>query len=256
MALGFIAVVTSLPPVPDLARSAILLDIDGTLLDFASTPRAVVVPDGLRGTLGALHDATGGALALVSGRRVDELDQLFAPLRLPAIGGHGAEIRRDGAKPGSRIDALDPCLRRKIGAVANLVPGVVVEDKDYAIAVHYRLAPQAESEIVSTVTALCVDQPSVELLPGKYVIEVKRRGFNKGTGVRSLMQSAPFAGRRPVFVGDDATDEYAFAIMPEFDGLAYGVGNGVSGAERRFAAPSAVRRWLELASRVADHVAS
>jgi trehalose 6-phosphate phosphatase len=255
MALGYAAVVISVPPVPDLSRSAILLDIDGTLLDFASTPRGVHVPGGLRQTLRALRDATGGALALVSGRRVDELDELFAPLRLPAVGGHGAEIRTDSAKPGSRIDALDACLRRKIDAVAKLVPGIVVEDKEYAIAVHYRLAPQAESEIVDAVTALCAGKPSLELLPGKYVIEVKRAGFNKGTGVRSLMQSVPFAGRRPIFIGDDATDEYAFAIMPEFDGLAYGVGDGVNGAERRFASPSAVRRWLEQASHMADHVA-
>ena len=128
----------------DLDKVAILLDIDGTILDFAPTPREVWVPPSLRRTLQGLFARTGGALALVSGRSLNDLDLLLAPLQLPAIGGHGAELRPfpGGASDPNRTPLLNPDLKRKLATIAELGPGILIEDKGYSLALHYRLAPE------------------------------------------------------------------------------------------------------------------
>ena len=238
--------VARLPPIPSFGDLALLLDIDGTILDIAPTPQKVVVPETLRSTLRRLSALTNGALAFVSGRSLGDLDRLFAPLRLPAIAGHGAEIR---LVPGrerklGRTPTLEPPLKTKFDAIAELGPGIVVEDKDYAIALHYRLAPEKEAALREAVAAICAEEPSIEILPVKYVLEVKKQGFSKATGVRHLMKHPPFAGRRPIFIGDDTTDETVFAIMPEFDGFAFSVGNAVRVVDGHFEGPPAVRDWL------------
>jgi trehalose 6-phosphate phosphatase len=238
--------VARLPPIPSFGDLALLLDIDGTILDIAPTPQKVVVPETLRSTLRRLSALTNGALAFVSGRSLGDLDRLFAPLRLPAIAGHGAEIR---LVPGrerklGRTPTLEPPLKTKFDAIAELGPGIVVEDKDYAIALHYRLAPEKEAALREAVAAICAEEPSIEILPGKYVLEIKKQGFSKATGVRDLMKHPPFAGRRPIFIGDDTTDETVFAIMPEFDGFAFSVGNAVRVVDGHFEGPPAVRDWL------------
>jgi trehalose 6-phosphate phosphatase len=243
----------------DLRRSAILLDIDGTLLDLAPTPHEVRVPSSLRSTLEKLREQTSGALALVSGRPLADIDLIFAPLRLAAVGGHGAEIRLDvnGAAVSQHAVPLDQDLRRQLIEFAAPLAGVIVEDKGYSLAIHYRLVPEKKRAIEDAVDAVCAGIPpaGIEILPGKAVIEIKRRGVNKGTAIRELMAHAPFAGRRPVFVGDDTTDEAAFAVMPEFDGLAISVGRIVPGAAKRFETPSDVRRWLErICKRHSEHV--
>jgi trehalose 6-phosphate phosphatase len=238
--------VARLPPIPSLGNLALLLDIDGTILDIAPTPQKVVVPETLRSTLRRLSALTNGALAFVSGRSLGDLDRLFAPLRLPAIAGHGAEIRLVPGRERNvgRTPTLEPPLKTKFDAIAELGPGIVVEDKDYAIALHYRLAPEKEAALREAVAAICAEEPSIEVLPGKYVLEVKKQGFSKATGVRDLMKHPPFAGRRPIFIGDDTTDETVFAIMPEFDGFAFSVGNAVRVADGHFEGPPAVRDWL------------
>ena len=132
------------PSIPDdLSQLAILMDVDGTLLDFAPTPREVFVSHALRETLGRLWERTGGAVAFVSGRPVNELDLIFSPLQLPAIGGHGAELRTiPGAAPESpRLPPLDPSVKRKFAAIAEAGPGIILEDKGYSLAL-YRLAPE------------------------------------------------------------------------------------------------------------------
>jgi trehalose 6-phosphate phosphatase len=231
-------------PIPDFADLAILLDIDGTILDIAPTPETVAVPASLPETLTRLCTLTGGAVALVSGRSLRDLDQLFAPLQLPAVAGHGAEFRPlPGAAPDPRPE-LDPALKRKFEALTALGSGITIEDKGYAIALHYRLAPDKEPLLRDAVANLCANEPAVEIMPGKYVLEVKMSGFNKATGVRNLMKRPPFAGRRPIFIGDDITDEYVFKIMPEFGGLAFSVGDAVGGGDRHFEGPGAVRDWL------------
>ena len=233
----------------DLHHFAILLDVDGTILDIAPTPRAVQVPESLRRTLAVVCEAVDGALALVSGRPLSDLDAIFAPLRLPAIGGHGAEIRpvAGGGTIERRAAGLDPRFKRTLQDIAAHHPGVMVEDKGYSIALHYRLVPKEGPALVDEVGQACkawADR-SIEPLAGKAVIEIKAAGFNKGTAVRELMNHPPFAGRTPIFIGDDKTDEDAFAVMPEFNGHAISVGQRVPGIEDQFESPAEVRSWLE-----------
>jgi len=232
----------------DIRKSAILLDIDGTLLDLAPTPHDVRVPSTLRRTLERIRDCTGGALARVSGRSLADIDLIFKPLKLSAVGGHGAEIRfMNGAADRGGAMPLDDELKQQLAYIARLDPEIIIEDKDYSLAIHYRLAPDKKRAIEDAVAAIVAELPpgSVERLPGKGVLEIKKIGFNKGTAIRELMSHPPFVGRRPVFVGDDTTDDAAFAVMPEFDGVAISVGRMVPGVARRFETPGDVRRWLE-----------
>lgn len=235
-------------PSANLCDIAVLLDIDGTILDIAPTPGAVIVPASLRQTLTRLSRETGGALALVSGRSLGDIDLLFAPLRLPAIGGHGAEIRLSPHKDAEteHAQALDGTLRERLAEIAVDAPGVLVEDKGYSLAVHYRLAPEHEGRVKEAIAAIKADWPKepIEVLPGKSVVEIKPATFHKGVAIRELMQHKPFAGRRPIFVGDDVTDESAFAVMPEFNGMGFSVGRSAPGTAHCFAAPRDVRHWL------------
>jgi trehalose 6-phosphate phosphatase len=242
------------PSLPgDLHEIAILLDVDGTILDLAPTPREVFVPHSLRETLGRLWERTGGAVAFVSGRPVAELDLIFSPLQLPAIGGHGAELRSAaGAATGpSRLPPLDANVKRQFAAIAEAGPGIILEDKGYSLALHYRLAPDKERIVREAAGKICqsLDTPLIELLPGKLVLEIKQSGVTKATAVRELMGCPPFAGRRPVFLGDDVTDLSVFRILAEFDGLSISVGRKVEGVTACFERPADVRRWLEQISR-------
>ena len=234
--------------VPHLNQSAILLDIDGTLLDLAPTPREVWVPPGLAKTLNRLHERTSGALALVSGRSLNDIDLIFAPEQFPAVGGHGAEMRVsiDSESVATHAPPLDKELKRRLAAIAKLSPGILLEDKGYSLALHYRLAPHAEKAIYEAVSLIRADLPNapIEVLPGKCVCEIKHSGFNKASGVIELMNHAPFKGRRPIFIGDDVTDESVFAIMPDFGGLAFSVGRRAQGVADYFDDPAEVRDWL------------
>ncbi|NVN88342.1 MAG: trehalose-phosphatase [Rhodopseudomonas sp.] len=233
---------------PPLDRCALLLDIDGTLLDLAQTPGEVWVPPGLEQTLTRLLERTCGALALVSGRSLNDIDLIFAPMRFPAVGGHGAEMRlaNNNEAVSAHAPPLDPEMKGRLAAIAKLSPGILLEDKGYSFALHYRLAPHAEQAIYDAVAAVRVDYPDapIEVMPGKAVCEIKHVGFTKATGVLELMKHAPFKGRRPVFLGDDVTDETVFAIMPALQGLAFSVGRVAEGVAGHFDRPSDVRQWL------------
>ena len=234
--------------VPHLSETAVLLDIDGTLLDFAPTPREVWVPPGLAKTLHRLHRRTNGALALVSGRSLNDIDLIFAPDQFPAVGGHGAEMRleADSEAVAAHAPPMDKELKRRLAAIAKLSPGILLEDKGYSLALHYRLAPHAEKAIYAAVSLIRADLPNapIEVLPGKCVCEIKHSGFTKASGVHELMKREPFKGRRPFFIGDDVTDETVFAIMPDLDGLAFSVGRRAKGVAGHFDAPSDVREFL------------
>jgi trehalose 6-phosphate phosphatase len=234
--------------IPQLDRCALLLDIDGTLLDMAPTPREVWVPPELEQTLTNLLVRTSGALALVSGRSINDIDLIFAPMRLPAVGGHGAEMRLsgDGEAVATHAPPLDPDLKSRLAAIARISPGILLEDKGYSLALHYRLAPHTEKAIYESVAAIRAEHPEapLEVLPGKSVCEIKHAGFTKATGVVELMKHAPFHGRRPVFIGDDVTDETVFAIMPDLDGVAFSVGRDSELTAGRFDEPRDVRDWL------------
>ncbi|MCC8963390.1 trehalose-phosphatase [Bradyrhizobium sp. Pear76] len=234
--------------IPPLRQTAVLLDIDGTLLDFAPTPREVWVPPELSNTLKHLHERTNGALALVSGRSLNDIDLIFAPDVFPAIGGHGAEMRLqpDSEAVAAHAPPLDKELKRRLAAIAKLSPGILLEDKGYSLALHYRLAPQAEKAIYEAVSLIRAELPNapIEVLPGKSVCEIKHSGFTKATGVLELMTHEPFNGRRPFFIGDDVTDETVFAIMPDFNGLSFSVGRRALGVDGHFGGPSDVRAFL------------
>ena len=231
-----------------LGECAILLDIDGTLLDLAPTPREVWVPPGLAETLSRLRDRTSGALALVSGRSLNDIDLIFAPEQFPAVGGHGAEMRisTDSEAVAVHAPPMDKELKRRLAAIAKLSPGILLEDKGYSLALHYRLAPHAEKAIYEAVSLIRADLPNapIEVLPGKCVCEIKQSGFDKATGVRELMTHEPFRGRRPIFIGDHVTDESVFAMMPDLGGLAFSVGRRAQGVTDYFDEPRDVRAWL------------
>jgi trehalose 6-phosphate phosphatase len=231
----------------DLDRTAILLDVDGTLIEIAATPMAVRVPPSLKHTLARLRDRLGGALSLVSGRPIEQLDLLFNPTRLPIVGGHGAELRQSsGGEVLQRAQGISEDMRCALSEIAAATPGIIAEEKSHSLALHYRLVPEHERSVLEQIRAVLAVHANedVEVLPGKSVFEVKPRAFNKGEAIRELMAHAPFAGRRPVFVGDDVTDESALSVLPEFNGIGCSVGRKLRGAQITFATPREVRHWL------------
>jgi trehalose 6-phosphate phosphatase len=244
-------VLVSLDP-HDLSRLAILLDVDGTLLEIAPTPQEVVVPKDLPDILSRVRDRLGGALALVSGRMISEIDNFFAPLTLAAIGGHGAEMRpvAGGSTMAGRATPLDAEFKQRLIEIASKHPGVLLEDKGYSLALHYRRVPKEGVALIHDVKHAhqAWGDQSIELLFGKAVMELKFAGFNKGSAVRQLMTYPPFAHRAPIFVGDDRTDEDAFKVMPEFNGQSMSVGRKLPGIDKHFETPADVRRWLGLLS--------
>ncbi len=226
---------------------AIFLDVDGTLLDLADAPDLVHVDTRLLRLLDSLVDANRGAVAIVSGRSIADLDQLFSPLTLPAAGLHGAE-RRD-ARGGLHRRAADPRLRQvehELTRWSRAHPGTLVEDKGGAVALHYRLAPAEEAAaraLIRTIGASLGDDYVVQT--GKQVVELKPAGVSKATAIREFMSEAPFAGRRPVFVGDDVTDEDGFLAVRDLGGVAVGVGEReFSHATCRLDDVRAVEAWL------------
>ncbi|MBL8669766.1 MAG: trehalose-phosphatase [Alphaproteobacteria bacterium] len=229
---------------------ALFLDVDGTLLDIAPRPDAAEVPDGLRESLAAAAAALGGALALVSGRAVADIDRLFAPLRLPASGQHGAELRAAAVSaPAAGVMLLPESALDAVGSAVAGMPGVHVEIKTYAAAVHYRAAPEAGEALRRSLVPVAA-ATGLALLPGRLVWELRPFGVSKGTAVGAFMAQAPFRGRRPVFIGDDIADEDGFAAARAQGGLGLRVA-GYAGEDwpqpatpPSFTGPAAVRAWL------------
>jgi trehalose 6-phosphate phosphatase len=234
---------------------AILLDIDGTILDLAATPTGVQMPSNLQSVLTTLWKCTGGALALVSGRPLDDIDSIFAPLELPAIGGHGAELRPEASTGNILRPAplLEERVRRHLMELMS--KGMIAEDKGHSMALHYRGAPERGDELLAGVQRLIAGKlgSTYEALPGKFVIEIKPTGFNKGTAVLELMDMPPFKGRVPIFIGDDVTDESVFAILPNLKGIGFSVGRLFPGVTSVFRYPEEVRDWLSrIAAQASD----
>lgn len=228
---------------------ALFLDIDGTILDIAPTPDAVMVPPDLPPALQEVANVLGGALALVSGRSVPWIDRVFAPLRLPTAGQHGAELRLSAGAPVRAVaapDDLNPIRRRIDGAIKDW-PGVVLEPKTFGIGVHFRMAPDRAGEVRQLLEEIAADAGGrYELLPGKMLIELKPAGPTKGRVVAAFMATAPFAGRVPVFIGDDRTDEDGFKEVLARGGHAVQVGPGLSTVASCFASnPAVLRSWLK-----------
>ena len=228
---------------------ALFLDVDGTLLDLAERPERVVTPAGLISTLARTERKLGGALALISGRPLDDLDRLFAPLRLRASGVHGAEIRFDPdapAIPSPQVSELPASLWTALTAALKEFPGVFAENKRYSFAIHYRQAPHAGAALRKAVTRLVEAEPRipVEVMAAHCAIELKAPGFDKGRAIAAFLSHPVFAGRAPVFVGDDATDEAGFAVVSARGGRAYSVGHRRPWTVGAFERPRDVRDWL------------
>jgi trehalose 6-phosphate phosphatase len=233
-----------LPPL-DLDRTALFLDIDGTLLDIAPTPEAVFVPPELVADIQRLYARCAGALALVSGRTLETIDHLFAPLRLPAAGAHGTQVRPDpNAQIGHLTRPIPAALRAKFVALADR-PGMMIEDKEVTLALHYRLLADRtlSLECVAEVEAMAAEA-GFAVLHGKKVLELKPAGTDKGTAIRAFMTKVPFSGRVPLFAGDDVTDGYAFAVLGGLGGIGISVGQTFPGAPYRVDTPEDLRRWL------------
>jgi len=246
-------------PAPELPASgvrwALFLDVDGTLLELAPAPDAVQIPFTLVSRLQRVQVLLDGALALVTGRPVHEVDGLLVPAEFPVAGVHGAELRMPG-RPIQRIPfdptRLDP-VRQTFGKFVAQHPGTLVEDKGLGVALHYRRQPSAAAEVHEMGTALAARLgPELQMLEGKMVVEIRSRAATKGAAVEAFLQQAPFAGRRPIYIGDDVTDEDAFRAVDRAGGLAMVVGDVAHTAARyRFADVAAVHDWLR---RLEEHL--
>lgn len=249
--------VSPLPPRAALATAALFLDLDGTVLDFAERPDAVVIEAGLREALRRLHDALDGALALLSGRPLQQIDALLGLPYAAAAGLHGAELRR----PDGRVSVLRPdaarleTLRGHARTLAAGLPGVLLEDKGTALALHYRSVPEAETAVRRAADDLLrVAGAGFALQPGNRVVEIKPAGVDKGTALVALMQALPFAGRVPWMLGDDLTDEHAFEEANRLGGISVIVGaRRPTRARHALADPDAVRRWLAALAVASPH---
>lgn len=226
--------------------NALFLDFDGTLIDLAPQPEAIVVPAGLVSTLRILSDYLDGALALISGRPIEQIDRFLQPLHLPVAGVHGAERRSGGGDV--TLLATHP-LQRVEQAAAALVarhPGLRMERKRGSLALHYRLAPELEPLCLQAMEEAVAASAGLTLLRGKMVVEAKPHCATKGRAIEAFLQEAPFAGRTPVFVGDDFTDETGFATVQRLHGVGIKVGEGATVARHRLDSPASLREQLQL----------
>jgi len=236
------------PPLPAVdARWALCLDVDGTLLDFLDDPLAVRAEEPLRALLHALHRRLDGALALVSGRGLDDLDRIFGAPHWPAAGLHGLQLRHaDGHR---REITTTPAQQAHLCAMAQQLAarfaGVTWEDKYTGVALHCRRAPAQFAPLQAAARALLPQLPGYELQPGNLVLEFKPAGMDKGKALHELLDTAPFAGRLPVYLGDDLTDEHAFAGINQRQGLSVRVGAREPTVARfTLPGPAAAEAWL------------
>lgn len=226
---------------------AVFLDFDGTLVDIAPQPEAVIVPPALIATLEQLQHYLGGALALISGRPIEQIDAFLKPLVLPAAGVHGAERRTAGGVVSLLNTPPLDLAEQAAQAIAHADARMRVERKRGSVALHYRQAPEREAECVAAMQRAVDESPGLTLLRGKMVVEAKPGGASKGAAIEAFMAEEPFAGRTPVFVGDDITDEVGFATVQRMKGLGVKVGEGSTAAWQRIESPALFRQQLQLA---------
>jgi trehalose 6-phosphate phosphatase len=237
------------PPKLRLGAIALFLDVDGTLVEIEREPDAVHVPERLRAILADLEQAVHGALALVSGRSLEQIDRLFSPLRLSAAGLHGLErrnLRSEVVRARPDPTVLE-AARRRLGAFAAAHPGVLLEDKGLTLALHYRKAPEQHAEAARLVEeVVAASQGALALLQGKMVFELKPPGVDKARALAAFMRERPFAGRQPVFAGDDVTDEAGFRVVNELGGVSIRIGAEDRPTAARYAHPDVpvMQSWL------------
>jgi trehalose 6-phosphate phosphatase len=225
---------------PPFRQAALFLDMDGTLVDLAPTPDAVVVEPGLPGALMSLRDQLGGALAIVTGRPIETVDRLFGDAPGAVAGEHGGAVRFSPGLPIERPDLPVP-PQGWLATAERLVtafPGTLLERKARGFALHYRLAPEAEPVFRAALSDMLADAPGFQMLPAHMLWEIRPLGADKGGAVQALMARAPFTGRLPVFIGDDVTDEDGMRASRALGGAGYRV-------DAAFGEPQDVRAWLE-----------
>jgi len=236
----------SVPPVLS-GNFAFFFDLDGTLADIKPHPDQVFIPPAVLSRLHQLAQANDGAVALISGRSMKELDSLSHPYQFPLAGVHGAERRDINGK--THIVTLPESLVKQIEleliAALDGLEGTELEAKGMAFALHYRQAMHHEEAIFALAKSLEEKYSELALQPGKCVVELKPRGINKGAALEAFMQEAPFAGKKPVFLGDDLTDEAGFKIINRLDGVSIKVGIGATQAQYRLESVASVHQWLE-----------
>ncbi|WP_082621584.1 trehalose-phosphatase [Bordetella sp. N] len=241
------------PPLPvtknNITGYAFLFDMDGTLAPIAASPEQAMVPDATRAALKELHEACGGALAIVSGRPISEIDHLVAPQVYCAAGLHGAQVRGpDGRQTQLTVDS--DAVGAMVRALLPLVQahaGLQLEDKGLSLALHYRNAPDLQALASEAVNAVLLPHTDAFVLqPGKMVLEIKPRGASKAGAISRLMETPPFAGRLPLFAGDDLTDEAGFDMARQMGGVSIKIGEGDTRAEWRMPTPAALAGWLAL----------
>ena len=241
---------TSAPPRLALTNAALFLDFDGTLVPFDKPDEHTpVVDDGLRSLLAELRERTEGALAIISGRTIAVIDDLFEPLFLAASGEHGGEWRET---PGGTVEriAVAPGLEAAhlaCEAWALATPGVRFERKRLSLVLHFHRQPDLRNAAAAIAGAACPADSGLVMMHARGMVEIKPVGAHKGIALNRFLQLAPFAGRRPIFIGDDITDEDGFAAANAVDGISIKVGSGSSRAHYRLPDEDAVRAWLEAA---------
>jgi trehalose 6-phosphate phosphatase len=227
-------------PLPLVEHAALLLDLDGTLLDIAATPAAVIVPPGLIDSLLVWRSRLGGALAIVSGRPIEQIDALLPDVPTAVAGEHGAAIRHrpDGPIERPWLPTIPADWTAQAETLAAAHPGAVFEPKHRGFVLHYRAAPQHGPALAHALRALVSPRAAeFALIAAHMAWEIRPIGADKGIAVARLMDRPPFAGRRPVFIGDDTTDE---------DGIAEAIARHGAGLRvpEAFGTPAAVRQWL------------
>lgn len=248
-----------MPAPPDnleTSNLALFLDVDGTLLDIEDHPAGVQADPGLVALLAQLSARLDGALSLISGRPVADIDRIFAPARFAAAGAHGAEMRLHPDDPVSATEwSLPTPILEEIRAFAAEDPGLLLEEKRGGVSLHYRRAPQLEKDCTEFVHRLLPEiETDFRLIAGKMVFEFAPKAHHKGAAISEMMQRDPFTGRRAVFVGDDVTDEDGFRTANALSGITIRVGgNRDSEAEYSLPDVAAVRGWLEAIDRRLSH---
>ena len=232
-------------PVLELDRHALYLDFDGTFVDFAPTPDAIRLRPGSIDLIAALQRRLGGALAVISGRRLSDIDGFLAPLRLPGSGVHGQEFR---PSPGDlRVDPPSPDLeaaRARLRTALQPEVPLRLEDKGGALVLHFREHPEQRDRAEALAKEAVRGLPDIYAVEGHAIWEIRQHGVSKAGALRRLSEVAPFAGRLPVFVGDDTTDEDGFRAAAELGGFGVKVGPGETAARYRLPDVAAVHEWL------------
>lgn len=231
-----------------IPQLAIFTDFDGTLVELAETPDGIDVPDSLAGQLQRASDELGSAFAVITGREIADIDKFLAPLHLAVAGAHGTQRRRaDGF-----VETVDPAsvlaaeeIAHSIQSVVTANPGLLMETKEGAVALHYRQAPELEATARDAMEEALHNAPDFTLVPGKMVFEARPSGVNKGDALRAFMREEPFIGRTPIFIGDDVTDEDGFIAAQELGGVGIKLGEGETSARMRIANVASVHALIK-----------